>query len=138
MATTYECETCGQGFKRIYNLQRHHRTQHWQNERVIAVCDVCGKVFSRLDNMRRHRKVHDQPKVSKVDCNKENEQDLVGIDNESNDRKRPRVGDHNDEQLCKKVGISFEIENELPIVNSLMNWRMIPICFSTIVSIGDG
>ncbi|XP_072017427.1 uncharacterized protein [Amphiura filiformis] len=112
MAKTHECETCGREFPSKYNLGRHRCTQHWQNERVIAVCDVCGKIFSRLDNMRQHRKIHDKPNDSNVDhdCDKENQLDSSRV---NNDRKRKRDDDLECERPRKMLGTTFELPNEM-------------------------
>ncbi|KAJ8655914.1 hypothetical protein O0I10_008354 [Lichtheimia ornata] len=47
--------TCGQTFRRSYDLQRH-QTIHLKN-RPYCYCEQCGKKFTRMDALRRHERV---------------------------------------------------------------------------------
>ena len=137
---TYKCDSCGQDFKRLYNLQRHQRTKHWKNERVLAVCDTCGKMFSRMDNMRQHQqKCHIQPEKSTQSSDQEytgHDQENVNDSSRAGDRKRQR--DHNVEKTspCKKFATSLENDVPVDVVDELIdnpellkvyrtNWRQI-------------
>lgn len=50
----HACPTCGHGFKRTTDLQRHIRTMHTPNDMKPWPCTKCGKRFGRSDALKRH------------------------------------------------------------------------------------
>jgi hypothetical protein len=48
-------KTCGQAFRRSYDLSRH-QSIHLKN-RPLCACRTCGKKFTRLDALRRHERI---------------------------------------------------------------------------------
>lgn len=50
----YECDHCDSLFYRKDALDRHVKTLHMNNKKLV--CNLCAKKFSRLDNMNDHKK----------------------------------------------------------------------------------
>ena len=63
------CQTCGEGFSQIVQLERHFRRNH---ENVEIRCDDCPLTFATNENLRRHiSSVHEGRKKYKCDsCDK--------------------------------------------------------------------
>ena len=52
--TPHSCKTCGLGFRRTTDLQRHVRTMHVPNDQKPWACPRCPKRFGRSDALKRH------------------------------------------------------------------------------------
>ncbi|CAE1144204.1 KRAB [Acanthosepion pharaonis] len=49
------CDTCGRGFSRYDNLERHKLTHQAVKP---FVCEACGRAFSRKTHLKRHQSIH--------------------------------------------------------------------------------
>ncbi|KAJ3256320.1 hypothetical protein HK103_005575 [Boothiomyces macroporosus] len=54
LTTPHTCKTCGLGFRRTTDLQRHIRTMHTPNDQKPWACPKCPKRFGRSDALKRH------------------------------------------------------------------------------------
>lgn len=54
VTTPHNCKTCGLGFRRTTDLQRHIRTMHVPNDQKPWACPRCPKRFGRSDALKRH------------------------------------------------------------------------------------
>ncbi|KAJ3358987.1 hypothetical protein HDU91_005053 [Kappamyces sp. JEL0680] len=54
LTTPHNCKTCGLGFRRTTDLQRHIRTMHIPNDQKPWACSKCSKRFGRSDALKRH------------------------------------------------------------------------------------
>lgn len=54
VTTPHNCKTCGLGFRRTTDLQRHIRTMHVPNDQKPWACSKCPKRFGRSDALKRH------------------------------------------------------------------------------------
>jgi len=54
VTTPHNCKTCGLGFRRTTDLQRHIRTMHTPNDQKPWACSKCPKRFGRSDALKRH------------------------------------------------------------------------------------
>lgn len=52
--TPHNCDSCGLGFRRTTDLQRHVRTMHTPNDQKPWPCKKCPKRFGRSDALKRH------------------------------------------------------------------------------------
>lgn len=53
ITTPHNCKSCGLGFRRTTDLQRHVRTMHLTNEQKPWGCSRCTKRFGRRDALKR-------------------------------------------------------------------------------------
>ena len=116
--TQHKCQYCEATFDRSFNLKRHIRTKHCQNERVIAVCDVCGKILA-LPSLQQHRQIHERQSM-KLEESSHNER--KSDQPPQNARKRQREGDADEVvQPRKKLGISLDSEFPEELCENLRN-----------------
>ena len=64
-AMTFNCDTCGKGFKKRSDKNRHMQI----HEDIKFPCKICSKSFSRKDNLAAHISVvHDKDKIACQKC----------------------------------------------------------------------
>ena len=51
-----KCDTCGKGFKYIYDLETHMKIEH--ESYPTYKCDVCGKNFITKWRLKKHSRMH--------------------------------------------------------------------------------
>ena len=51
--STYNCLQCSSKFKQRFNLTKHIKSVHTQDE---FQCDQCASSFGRMDNLEKHKR----------------------------------------------------------------------------------
>ena len=63
--STYNCLQCSSKFKQMFNLTKHIKSVHTQDE---FQCDQCASSFGRMDNLEKHkRRKHTNKKCDECD-----------------------------------------------------------------------
>lgn len=62
----FECDVCGEKFRRKTHLQQHKIAEHTENYRYT--CDKCGKGFFQMSRLNRHVKSHEIRQCTNCDA----------------------------------------------------------------------